>query len=105
MISLDEDDEIVQVRFNRSVMEVLDVPSELMEDVYRAYLAFSALVRDPGIVARYRFVPGDVLVFNNWRVLHGRDSFDPSSGERHLQGCYAETDDMLSRIRVLERSP
>jgi len=37
------------------------------------------------------------------RVLHGRAAFDPSTGRRHLQGCYVDRDQLLSRIRVLER--
>jgi gamma-butyrobetaine dioxygenase len=42
--------------------------------------------------------------FNNRRVLHGRDEVNPQSGPRHLQGCYVDPDDFLSRLRVLERN-
>jgi gamma-butyrobetaine dioxygenase len=43
-----------------------------------------------------------VMCFDNYRVLHGRTEFDPNSGHRHLQGCYIDRDDFLSRIRTLE---
>jgi gamma-butyrobetaine dioxygenase len=102
-IALDADGEIIQVRYNRGIMGVFDVPAAEMEAVYQAHLAFAALVRDPELVAHIRFAPGDVLVFDNRRILHGREAFDPSSGERHLQGCYVDIDDMMSRMRVLER--
>ena len=103
-IALDADGEVVEVRYNRSVMGVFDVPSAEMDDAYRAHLAFAALVRDPGLVAQVRFAPGDVLVFDNRRVLHGREAYDASSGEHHLQGCYVDIDEMMSRMRVLERA-
>jgi gamma-butyrobetaine dioxygenase len=46
-----------------------------------------------------------MIAFNNRRTLHARTTFDPSSGLRHLRGCYVDNDDLLSRIRVLERGP
>jgi gamma-butyrobetaine dioxygenase len=46
---------------------------------------------------------GEMVVFDNRRVLHGRDAFDPSTGRRHLQGCYVDRGEMLSRLRVLSR--
>ncbi len=48
------------------------------------------------------FEPGDVMCFDNYRVLHGRAEFDPNSGHRHLQGCYVDRDDVLSRMSTLE---
>jgi len=41
------------------------------------------------------------LLLDNERVLHGRAG--ESIGERHLQGCYADRDGLLSTLRVLER--
>mmetsp|Transcript_27568 Transcript_27568/g.65585 ORF Transcript_27568/g.65585 Transcript_27568/m.65585 type:complete len:171 (-) Transcript_27568:42-554(-) len=59
---------------------------------------------------RYKLRPGEMLVFNNRRMLHGRRSFssgpDASSeeGQRHLVGCYTNIDDTLNNYRVLLRS-
>jgi hypothetical protein len=50
-----------------------------------------------------RLEPGDAWVFDNRRMLHARTAFDPSTGRRHLQGCYVDRDELLSRIRILER--
>jgi gamma-butyrobetaine dioxygenase len=52
---------------------------------------------------RSAFAPGDLVMFDNRRVLHGRDSFDPQGGQRHLQGCYVDRDDVYSRLRILQR--
>jgi len=46
---------------------------------------------------------GDVLVVDNHRVLHGRMSFDPTRGHRHLQGCYIDHDGPETRWRLARR--
>jgi gamma-butyrobetaine dioxygenase len=70
--------------------------------VYRAVRAFGRLLNSDRFAIRARLHPGDVMCFDNYRVLHGRGEFDPNSGPRHLQGCYIDRDDFLSRIRTLE---
>ena len=46
--------------------------------------------------------PGDILTFDNRRMLHGRGSFllTEDSG-RHLELGYLEWDEINSRLRVL----
>lgn len=46
--------------------------------------------------------PGRVVVFDNWRVLHGRASF---TGHRRLCGAYLNRDDFKSRVRSIKYSP
>ena len=43
---------------------------------------------------------GDLLTVHGHRVMHGRMSFDPTSGARHLQDVM-EYDDLMARRRVL----
>ncbi|MGI9332217.1 MAG: TauD/TfdA family dioxygenase [Gammaproteobacteria bacterium] len=47
--------------------------------------------------------PGDMLVMDNQRVLHGRTEFDPTTAERHLQTCAVERDDFHNNYRRLAR--
>jgi gamma-butyrobetaine dioxygenase len=39
---------------------------------------------------------------DNRRVMHGRTGFS-GGGARHLQSCYIERDELVSRLTVLER--
>ena len=103
-IGLDETGALQEVRFNFAVMEAVSAPAHRMGALCRALRAFAAIIRDPSIECLYRLSPGELLVFDNRRVLHGRSAFDPSTGTRHLQGCYVDRDQLLSRIRVLERA-
>ena len=45
-----------------------------------------------------RLTPGDVILIDNHRVLHGRFAF---TGRRVLIGCYMTADDWKSKLRVL----
>lgn len=45
--------------------------------------------------------PGQIQVFCNYRVLHGRGLFDPQTGSRHLHGCYMDWDMVESKRRAL----
>jgi alpha-ketoglutarate-dependent taurine dioxygenase len=59
---------------------------------------------------KYRLEPGQILIFNNRRMLHGRCGFtNPSSFQhqppkRHLIGCYTNIDDTLNRYRTLHET-
>jgi gamma-butyrobetaine dioxygenase len=55
----------------------------------------------------YRLQPGDLLVFNNQRMLHGRRGFtlkaNARDGDRHLIGCYTNMEETLNRYRLHRR--
>ena len=89
----------------RAFYPVRTAPHMPVADVPRAYESlrvFAEVARDPRFQIRYAFRPGDLVGFDNRRILHGRDAFE-SGGARHLRGCYADHDDLYSRLRVLRR--
>ncbi|KJE94377.1 gamma-butyrobetaine dioxygenase [Capsaspora owczarzaki ATCC 30864] len=81
----------------------LDVPPEDVVPFYEAYREFTKLVDDPQYRLQFRLQAGDLVAFNNRRLLHGRTGFDPSSGNRHLQGTYVDWDDFKSRASIIRR--
>ena len=104
LIRLDPAGRVCEVRYSNALLAPLDVPPERMTETYRAVRAFGRLLQSGRYERRLRLRPGDVMCFDNYRLLHGRTEFDPNSGPRHLQGCYVDRDDFLSRIRTLEAS-
>ena len=70
---------------------------------YAAYRPLIAMTREDRFRVRFRLAPGEMASFDNRRVLHARTAFDPSTRARHLQGCYVDTGELSSRIRILRR--
>ena len=104
LISIDADGLVRAVHFNNRSADWLDAPAELAADWYRAYRKFALLLQRPELELVFRLNPGDCVVMQNDRTLHGRTAFDPGLGRRHLQGCYIDGDAMQSRRLVLRRS-
>ncbi len=104
MIRLDEFGRPAEIRYSNALLAPLEVPPEQTMAMYRALHAFGELILSPRFALRFRLRPGDVMCFDNYRVLHAREAFDPQSGARHLQGTYVDRDDFLSRLAVLRRS-
>jgi gamma-butyrobetaine dioxygenase len=103
-IAVDPDGRITRVRFNNWLRAPFVLPEDLLEPMYGALETFWRMFRDPRYRLNLRLESGTLIAYNNNRVLHGRASFDPTTGERHLQGCYVGFDDLESRLRLLDRA-
>jgi len=76
---------------------------ERLDAYYRARRVFDQRLRAPDFEIRFLLRSGDLVMFDNCRLLHGRTGFDPAEGRRHLQGCYIDMDGPRSLYRVLRR--
>jgi gamma-butyrobetaine dioxygenase len=74
---------------------------EALAEYYRARRVFDLMMRDREFEIRFLLNAGDLVMFDNVRLLHGRTSFNPDEGLRHLQGCYIDIDGPRSIYRVL----
>lgn len=59
---------------------------------------------DPAFERRFKLRDGELQMFNNTRVLHGRTEFDTREGRRHLQGCYMDMDGPKGIFKAMKRS-
>jgi gamma-butyrobetaine dioxygenase len=59
---------------------------------------FDDLISAPESLFELRMREGDCSIFDNWRVLHARRTFDISKGERWLKGAYLDRDVFASRL-------
>ncbi|MBF7055061.1 TauD/TfdA family dioxygenase [Halomonas sp. KAO] len=103
VIALDEAGSVIEVRLNNWIRDSLLLPAETIEAWYNAYRTFWQRVHAPQHRLEFALAPGEMVAFDNRRVLHGRNAFDPNSGRRHLQGTYLDLDMCESRLRVLAR--
>jgi len=102
-IALGSAGNIERIRFNNWLRGTMSLPEDLMAPFYDALGKFWLRLRDPRYHLNLRLAAGEMLAYDNRRVLHGREAFDPNTGQRHLQGCYITADDVLSRLRLLDR--
>jgi gamma-butyrobetaine dioxygenase len=86
------------------------LPRDTPHEFYDALARFASLVEAPAAVYTHQLGEGDIVVFDNRRMLHGRTAFkdrygntDEANGEpsRWLKGCYFEGDTMASHGRTL----
>eukprot|EP00980_Cylindrotheca_fusiformis_P022006 scaffold8887_cov107-Cylindrotheca_fusiformis.AAC.1 len=128
------DDSVVAVHWSPPFEGPLQLPpslnaveqERLMDDYVMAYQAMESLLDDKSprstslpvaleqelhsyarnYTWEYALKEGEILVFNNQRMLHGRRSFtlkEGTSKHRHLIGCYTDAMDTLSHYRLLLR--
>ncbi len=96
-IGLGGDGSVRQVTFNNYDRAPFLLPAEQMADWYRAYAAIHRLIVDRDRWWTHRLEPGETLVFDNWRCLHGRLAY---RGTRAFLGCYVNHEDFESALRV-----
>ena len=78
------------VRYNNRSAAPFDQPFDEMTAFYEAFRTFAQMLHREDLEYRFTLAPGECLVFDNERVLHGRHGeADP---ERYLQGCYLDRD-------------
>ena len=100
-IALDHEGRIRGIRMADRTLPALDLPIDLIEPVYRAIGKFYQLLLAPERIFERRLNPGEMVVFDNHRVLHGRRAFDPAAGERWLQQLSVDREEFQSQFRLL----
>jgi len=108
MIALDPRGRIRQVRVNGRSLLPVHLPAAEAAAFYAAYRCFAALIARPDGTVTTRLSPGDCVIVDNTRILHGRAAFTDRGGghdntRRHLQGCYADLDGLESALAVAAR--
>jgi len=78
-----------------------DVSAETVKEYYHACKLWDALLNEPSNTIWNKSAPGEILCFDNRRVLHGRSGFQVQAGEtRKLIGTYLRWDEVRSMARV-----
>jgi gamma-butyrobetaine dioxygenase len=94
---------VTAVTYNNRAIRPVRLPASACATYYAAYRKFAALLREPRLQMATRLQDGDLAVFDNRRILHGRTGFASAQHPRHLQGCYLTRDSVYSETAVLRR--
>ncbi|CAN5513267.1 gamma-butyrobetaine dioxygenase [soil metagenome] len=101
LVQLDSAGQVRTFRYSNQLAQPLDVPFDDVDRFYDAYRTLGRMIDSNRYKLVFKTHSGDLLTVHGHRVMHGRLTYDPSSGARHLQDVYMEFDDMMARRRVL----
>ena len=103
MIKLDDHGQLKQVRFSPRLDFVPLMDKEKLEMYYSARKKISELYNSDKYRIEFKLSSGDLLMMDNYRLLHGRTSYDANEGMRFLQGCYIDYDSTQGKLKHLKR--
>jgi gamma-butyrobetaine dioxygenase len=101
VIETDPDGAVSGLTISQHLSDTMDLPQDLLDRYYPAFCRFLRQLRDERFMNRFRLNAGECIVFDNHRVVHGREAFSADAGERHLRGGYVCRGALRSTFRVL----
>lgn len=103
VISLDAAGQVTGIRYNDRCLAPQTAFEDEIDGLIEALAELTRLICDPQNQFQHQLQPGEVLVFDNQRVMHGRSAFDPTLAVRHLRSCNIDRDGVHSAFRTLAR--
>ena len=97
IFKINHEKEITQVSFNNYDRSIFRLPNDETNKFYKANRTFDKLANNRDLQWRQILKPGQLLIFDNWRILHGRGEF---KGTRKMSGCYINREDFESSCRM-----
>ncbi len=101
-IELDQKGNLKRIRLSPRLDYVPMLKKNKLSEFYKARALFIKLCNSKKFMIKFKLSPGDLLIMDNYRTLHGRTSYDMKIGERHLQGCYIDHDSAESKLKYLK---
>ena len=70
---------------------------------YKARKKLSEMYNSDKYRIEFKLIPKDLMMMDNYRLLHGRTAYETKEGNRFLQGCYIDYDSTEGKLRHLKR--
>ncbi len=100
ILSTDEFGNLCGIRINDRVAAPLSIAPEQIEVYYRGLRRLLELAEDERLMLKLMLQPGDIAIFDNHRILHGRSEL-AIDGKRWLQWLQIERGDFHSSLRII----
>jgi len=101
IIKLSERGELKQIKYSNRLDFVFYQDPEKLEEFYAAKRIMHQMINSEEYILKFHLQPGDLLIMNNYRTLHGRTSYNTAEGARWLQGLYIDHDSAESKYKIL----
>ncbi|REG78204.1 TauD/TfdA family dioxygenase [Marinomonas pollencensis] len=103
MIESDHTGKVTGIAYSPRLDYLPLLENDQLVKFHRARKRLGALLGAPEFEWRFRLEPGQLQMFHNTRVLHGRTGFDATEGLRHLEGAYIDLDAPKGRYKAIKR--
>ncbi|EDP64558.1 Gamma-butyrobetaine,2-oxoglutarate dioxygenase [alpha proteobacterium BAL199] len=103
LIELAPDGSVRRLRFNNRTEEPPALPAGRLAAYYAARQRYATLLHASSNTLVFKLEPGQLLMINNYRLLHGRRGYALEAGGRHMRQAYLDRDCVASRQKVLRR--
>jgi len=100
LLNVDEFGNLCGIRLNDRVAAPLSIPPDQVETYYRGLRYLLELAESDELMLKLTLQPGDIAIFDNHRVLHGRSDLT-INGQRWLQWVQIERGDFHSSLRII----
>lgn len=88
-----------QIRYNMNDRAPLKtLPHDQIMQFYSDLRLLAGEIQNPDNEWWFKLKPGTVMIFDNWRILHGRALY---TGKRVMSGCYVSRTEFLSTARTM----
>jgi alpha-ketoglutarate-dependent taurine dioxygenase len=99
MLEVDLQGEFRAIYYDDRSIAPLSLKGPRLKKYYAAYRQLAELLSEPARSVGYRLQPGELVLFDNTRILHGHAAL--SAGARHFQGYHLDADGLYSALAVL----
>lgn len=82
-------------------LDIHKLPARDVACFYSGFRNLSRIINRPELIYKTRLRRGDLVLFNNRRILHGRTAFYPLDRMRHFKGTYVGLDTFKDRLRTM----
>lgn len=103
VISVDYMGKLKDIHYSLFAMRPPLLPQDQVATYYEALRLFAKRVEQSTLQYSFYLSPGDLVVMNNRRILHGRTAYDPTKVDRHLKGCYMDLDELKSLYEKMRK--
>jgi len=101
VIELDRHGEVSGVTISQHMADIFDLPQRLLDRYYPAFVRFGRMLQEEKYVMRFTLQAGECITFDNHRIVHGREAYSATSGDRYLRGTYTDRGELRGRYRAL----
>ena len=101
VFKLDQDGQVIGVRYHPRTLAPLLLDEAEIARVYRSRMKLETLSVDPSMRIEFVSDPGECAIYDHHRVMHSRTGFEGANGVRHFRQCHIDREDLHSRLRLL----